>query len=195
MYLKIKRIFDIILSILLIIILLPFIIIISIILLIIGIKNPIYIQDRTGKNNIVFKIYKFRTINKNKEIPLFCKILRNTGLDEILQIFNILKGDMSFVGPRPWIVDYSKHYNKKQRKRLNVLPGLTGLAQITECKNIFDKIEKDIYYVNNISFKLDISIFLSTIKMLITGNKKDFGVSDISEEIYLLSTQKKKVIK
>lgn len=189
MYLKIKRIFDIILSIIFIVVLLPFMIIITLILLITGIKNPFYIQKRTGRNNIDFMIYKFRTIDKNNKVPLFCRILRETGLDEILQLFNILKGDMSFVGPRPWITDYSKHYNYEQKKRLDVLPGLTGLAQISNCKNIFEKIEKDIYYVNNLSIKLDLLIFLNTIKLFLTGSKKDLSFSDISEEIQLLSIQ------
>ena len=188
MYLKIKRLIDIVLSIFLLFMLLPFFIIISMILMFMG-MNPIYKQKRSGKNNKEFIIYKFRTIDKNKNIPSFCAFLRTTGIDELLQLFNILKGDMSFIGPRPWLTEYSKHFNKEQLKRLNVLPGLTGLAQIHEHKNIFDKIEKDLEYVDNISFKLDLFIFFNTIKMIITGKKKSFTPDDINQEIMMLTEQ------
>lgn len=190
MYLKIKRIIDIILSLVLLILLIPFFIVIIIILRLIGIKNPIFKQKRSGKNNKEFMIYKFRTMNNNNNnIPPFCKFLRTTGIDETLQLFNILKGEMSFIGPRPWIFEYSKHFNNKQMKRLDVLPGLTGFAQIHNCKNIFEKIELDLEYIDKLSFKLDILIFLNTIKIVLTGKKKEFSSTDINNEIALLSEQ------
>lgn len=188
MYLKIKRTIDIILSLVLLILLIPFFMVIIIILRLIGIKNPFFTQKRSGKNNKEFLIYKFRTMNNN-HIPTFCKFLRTTGLDETLQLFNILKGEMSFIGPRPWIFEYSKHFNNKQMKRLDVLPGLTGFAQIHNCKNIFKKIELDLEYIDKLSFKLDIFIFLNTIKIVLTGKKKEFSSTDINDEIALLSEQ------
>lgn len=187
MYLEIKRLFDILFSFVLLIILLPIFLVISLILIMCG-MNPIYKQKRSGINNSEFTIYKFRTI-KNNNINSFCELLRKTGIDELLQLINILKGDMSFIGPRPWIVEYSKHFNNRQMKRLNVLPGLTGLAQISEHRNIFDKIDNDIYYVNNLSFKLDIYIFINTIKLVLTGKKNEFSNDDINEEIKLLTNQ------
>ena len=188
MYLKIKRIIDVILSLVSLLLLIPFFMVIIIILEFIGIKNPIFKQKRSGKNNKEFIIYKFRTMHNNN-IPPFCKFLRATGIDELLQLFNIFKGEMSFIGPRPWIFEYSKHFNEKQMKRLDVLPGLTGLAQIHNCKNIFEKIEIDLEYVNSLSFKLDLLIFLETIKIVLTGKKKEFSSTDINQEIALLSEQ------
>ncbi|MDD2435017.1 MAG: sugar transferase [Bacilli bacterium] len=192
MYLKVKRFSDMLLSLIFIIILFPFFIIIMIILKLIGIKNPFYSQKRSAKHNKEFTIYKFRTIDEKKSIPKFCLFLRKKGVDELLQLFNILKGDMSFVGPRPWIVEYSKYFNDTQMKRLDVLPGLTGLAQVSDCKNIFEKIEKDIYYVNNLSFKLDFSIFLRTIKLVLFESKKEFDINNINNEIELLKNQAEK---
>ena len=192
MYLRIKRIVDIILSFFLIIILFPLFIIIYFLLIFFKIENPIFKQERSGKNAKKFIIYKFRTIDQKGNISLFCNFLRSTGLDEILQLINILKGDMSFVGPRPWIIEYEKNFTKKERGRLAVLPGLTGLAQISKCDNIFDKINKDLEYIENISFKTDFLILLNTFKLLLFGNKKDLSNTDIEKEIYLLSTKKRK---
>lgn len=182
MYKYLKRIIDIIFTIVLTIILLPLLLIIFLTLLLNKI-NPIYTQERTGKNNYVFKIYKFRTMRNNITINRFCLFLRRTGLDELPQLFNILKGEMSFVGPRPWILEYSKYYNKKQKKRLNVLPGLTGYAQINLCNNINEKIQFDLYYVDNISFKFDLYIIYKTIIMFLYKEKKEYLENEIATEI------------
>lgn len=188
MYIASKRIIDIIVSFILLILLCPFLMMVAILLIINGMGNPIFIQKRSGKNNNEFMIYKFKTMNGD-EISKFCDFLRKTGIDELPQLLNILKGDMSFIGPRPWILEYSKNFNQKQMNRLNVLPGLTGLAQVTDCKDIFEKIDKDIYYVNNLSFILDFSILIKTFKMFFIGEKRDFSGYAISEEIYLLASQ------
>ena len=190
MNLKIKRILDIMLSIILLILLIPLFIIIIVGLKINKVEKVVFSQIRTGKDNKLFNIYKFRTIYGKKENK-FCSFLRRTGLDELPQLINILKGEMSFVGPRPWIVDYSKYFTKKQFKRLNVLPGLTGLAQVTNCKDIFDKINKDIQYINNISLSLDIKIILKTIKLVFMNNKKEINETGIEQEINLLKKQKR----
>ena len=190
MYLKIKRISDLLISVILIIILSPFFGLIYIILKISGIDKPIYKQIRSGKDNKNFMIYKFRTYNKKNCVSSFCKVLRKTGLDELLQLFNILKGDMSFVGPRPWLIEYSKYFTDEQKKRLNLLPGLTGLTQVTYLNNVFEKITNDIYYIDNVSLKMDIYIIFNTIKIILLGQKEDFSKEEIRKEIYALSIQK-----
>lgn len=192
MYLKIKKIIEIILAIILIIVLFPFFVMIYILLKLSKIKSPIFKQQRSGKDNKIFTIYKFTTLDENNKTTKLFDFLRKTGIDELPQLFNILKGEMSFIGPRPWIIEYSKYFNKKQMKRLNVLPGITGLAQISDCENIFQKINKDIYYVDNLSFKLDIYVFFSTIKVILLGRKKDYSSNDINEDIELLKKQKKR---
>lgn len=191
MYLKIKRIIDLFISLIVLIPLIPIYLVIAIILKIIGIKNPIFKQERTGKDGKNFIIYKFTTIDDNKNIPKFCMFLRKTGLDETLQIINIIKGDMSLIGPRPWMKEYNKYFTKRQKRRLEVLPGLTGLAQTRNPKDIFEKIEYDVYYVDNISLKLDIYIFFSSFNWIIFGKKNEYSSSDIAEELEQLKKYKK----
>lgn len=182
MYLKTKRIFDIVFSILFIIILIPLFIVI-IIYLKSSSNRVFFCQNRTGKNSKNFKIYKFNTSNENNSF------LRKTGLDEIPQLFNILKGDMSFVGPRPWILEYSKYFNSEQKKRLEVMPGLTGYSQISKSKDIFEKIDKDLFYINNISILLDIKIMFKTISIVLKNEKIDYSEKEIKKEIEDLRKQ------
>ena len=190
MYKYIKKILDFIFSLILIIILLIPMIIISILILIIDRQNFIFKQDRTGLNGKNFKILKFRTMKKGKPTGLGKKI-RRLSLDELPQIFNILKGDMSFIGPRPWIPEYYENMNKKQKRRVSVLPGLTGLAQVSGRNDIdvFKKIDYDLEYVDNFSFKQDISIIFKTICVIF---KKDSDISEegINREIKELEKQK-----
>ena len=191
MYKKyIKKILDKLLSLVFIIILIPSYIIISLLIIIIDRNNVIYKQNRTGLNGKVFKIYKFSTI-KNDKVTKLGIILRTLSLDEIPQFFNVLKEEMSIVGPRPWVMDYYENMTEEQRKRTKVLPGLIGLAQVNGRKDIsiFDKINYDIEYVNNISFFLDLKIF---IKSLTTIIKKDsFNVNYIDLEVTKLKENKR----
>ena len=171
-----KRIFDI----FILFLFLPlwlFLLIILILLVYIKLGSPIFfIQTRVGKDNKLFKLFKFRTmINYNNNLsnyPLdkdrltnFSKYLRSTSLDELPELWNILKGDMSFVGPRPLLKEYIPLYNKKQIQRHNVKPGITGWAQING-RNLISWEEKfvlDVWYVENYSFWLDIKILWRTI--------------------------------
>ena len=176
MYAKyIKRILDLILSLMALILLMPLMLIIGI-LVAINLGNPIiFKQKRPGKDKKIFTLYKFRTMTDEKDekgkllpdsqrLTKFGKFLRSTSLDELPELINILKGDMSIVGPRPLLVEYLKLYNEEQKHRHDVRPGLTGLAQ-TSGRNAItweEKFEKDIEYVHNISFIGDVKIIIKT---------------------------------
>lgn len=181
MYKKyIKRILDIILSLIAIIVTLPIFLIVGILILIFIGQPAIFRQKRPGKNEKIFTMYKFRTMTNKKDkdgnllpnelrLTKLGNILRKTSLDEIPEFINIFKGDMSFVGPRPLRIDYLPLYNKKQKHRHDVRPGLTGLAQVSGRNNITwtQKFDYDIEYINNINFVNDIKIIFLTIKKVI----------------------------
>ena len=181
MYKKyIKRILDIILSLIAIIVTLPIFLIVGILVLIFIGQPAIFRQKRPGKNEKIFTMYKFRTMTNKKDkdgnllpnelrLTKLGNILRKTSLDEIPEFINIFKGDMSFVGPRPLRIDYLPLYNKKQKHRHDVRPGLTGLAQVSGRNNITwtQKFDYDIEYINNINFVNDIKIIFLTIKKVI----------------------------
>jgi len=177
MYQKyIKRLLDIILSLLAIIILLPIFLLVGLLVLIFIGKPAIFRQKRPGKDEKIFTLYKFRTMTNKKDkdgnllpdelrLTKFGKFLRKTSLDEIPEFINILKGDMSFIGPRPLLVEYLEYYTEEEKHRHDVRPGLTGLAQISG-RNLLsweDKFKKDIEYVNNITLINDIKIIFKTI--------------------------------
>lgn len=137
----------------------------------------IFCQSRPGKDGKIFKLYKFRTMTDQRdaqgnllpdEVRLtgFGKLLRSTSLDELPELWNILRGDMSIVGPRPLLVKYLPLYNQEQKHRHDVLPGLTGWAQVNGRNSITweDKFRLDLWYVRNISFALDLKILFLTVK-------------------------------
>lgn len=140
--------------------------------------SPIlFTQYRPGKNGKVFKLYKFRSMSDKKDengellpdklrLTTFGRILRSTSLDELPELFNIIKGDMSIVGPRPLLVKYLEHYNSHDRRRHEVRPGLTGLAQVSgrNAMSWKEKFEKDIEYVDNLTFLMDVKVVLLTVK-------------------------------
>jgi undecaprenyl phosphate N,N'-diacetylbacillosamine 1-phosphate transferase len=179
----IKRIIDIVLS-LLILILFSWLYLILAILVRVKLGSPvIFKQPRPGKNEKVFNLYKFRTMTDKRDengellpdedrLPAFGKKLRATSLDELPEFVNILKGDMSFVGPRPLLVKYLPLYNEEQRHRHDVRPGLTGWAQVNG-RNLLsweDRFEKDVYYARNISFLFDLKIVFKTIAVVFKHN-------------------------
>ncbi len=137
----------------------------------------IFTQDRPGKDGKIFKLYKFRSMSDKRDkngnllpdrmrLNRFGRILRSTSLDELPEFFNILKGDMSFIGPRPLLVKYLEHYNSFEMRRHEVAPGLTGLAQVHGRVALpwKKKFEMDVEYVDNVTFLMDLKIFFLTIE-------------------------------
>lgn len=198
----VKRILDIILAaILLIIAAIPM----AIIAICIKIedKGPIiYKSKRMGKGCKVFNTYKFRSMKNNREelksnlsheemVTKVGKVIRKTSLDELPQLFNILKGEMSFIGPRPWIPEYYEWFTDEQKRRSDVLPGISGLAQVKGRNgiHIFKKIEYDLYYVEHISFFLDIRLVFETIVQVFKKTNAEISEQGIKEEIRELQKQ------
>lgn len=181
-----KRVIDFILSLIALIVLLPILSVLVIVTAIAMKGNPFFTQRRPGKDEKIFKLIKFRTMTNEKDengdllpddvrLNKFGKFLRSTSLDELPELINILKGDMSIVGPRPLLVKYLPRYNDEQRRRHDVRPGLTGNAQANGRNAISweEKFKLDIEYIDNISFAFDVKIILDTIKCVL---KRD-GIS------------------
>jgi len=176
-YMHIKQLFDLVIALIGLILLLPISIFVLIILLFVNKGIPFFIQKRPGKNEKTFKLIKFKTMNNNKNskgdllpdekrLTKIGKLLRKTSLDEIPQLLNVIKGDMSLIGPRPLLVDYLPLYSEFQKRRHNVKPGITGWAQVNGRNTISwqKKFKFDVWYVENISFLLDFKIIFLTIK-------------------------------
>lgn len=187
-----------------IILLFPIIIIVSIAIKCDSKGPVIFKQKRTGKNGEIFKVWKFRTMYVDNDVRDFSKadrrtrvgkFLRKTSLDEIPQFFNILFGQMAFIGPRPWIPEYYDFMNDEQRQRTQVLPGITGLAQAKGRNNIdiFKKIDYDLEYIDNYSFKEDIKIIFLTMKTVISKTGADAGKSTIKKELNALKISSSKI--
>ena len=192
MYKNIKTILDLIFALLLFFIMFaPMVIILLVNLISLG-ESPLFIQSRPGKNLKAFKLFKFKTmktkidqsgalLQDDLRVTRFGSFLRKSSLDELPQIFNIMMLQMSFIGPRPLLHEYEKHYNSEQIRRHEVKPGITGLAQING-RNFLsweEKFRLDLEYVNKISLKLDIFIFFRTLIYLFKTN----SVNDVREEI------------
>lgn len=201
-YEVIKRIFDILLSLLGIIITLPIMILIAIAIRIDSEGPIIFKQERTGKYGKNFNVWKFRTMVASNNVRDFSKkdehtkvgnFLRKTSLDELPQLFNIFLGKMSFIGPRPWITDYYENMNKRQKHRVDVTPGLTGLAQVNGRNNItiIKKINYDLEYIDNYGLYQDIKIVFLTIKIVLSKVGSDAGKSTIKNELEDLKLQNK----
>jgi len=172
-----KRMIDLIGSIMGLLILSPVFLIITTGLFFANQRKPFFFQLRPGKNNRIFKIIKFKTMNDkldsegnllsdSERLTKIGKFVRKTSIDEIPQLINVLKGDMSLIGPRPLLIQYLPLYNEIQKKRHDAKPGITGWAQINGRNAISwsEKFELDVWYVNNCSFVLDCKIIAITIK-------------------------------
>lgn len=173
----IKRMFDIIISMTALVLLSPLLLLLAV-LVRIKLGSPIiFHQERPGFQEKIFKLCKFRTMTEERDangnlmpdavrLTKFGRALRTTSLDELPELWNILKGDMSLIGPRPLLVSYLPYYTDEERLRHTVRPGLTGLAQING-RNLLDwdkRFAKDVEYVRNLSFGLDVKIFFLTLK-------------------------------
>lgn len=160
-----------------------------------------FTQERPGKNERIFKLYKFKSMTDErdaegnllpdgKRLTPVGRFIRKTSLDELPQLWNVLKGDMSFIGPRPLLVQYLPYYSERERKRHCVLPGISGLAQVSgrKCISWDRKLELDVYYVENLSILLDLKICFTTMKkvlsqenvLVVTGNVE--GPLDLNKE-------------
>lgn len=184
-----KRVLDFILSLLAIIVLSPILFILILLGFVFMKGNPFFTQERPGKNEKIFKLIKFRTMDNRKDkkgnllpdevrLNKYGRFLRASSLDELPELINILKGDMAIIGPRPLLVRYLPRYNKRQRHRHDVRPGLTGYAQ-AHGRNALsweDKFEMDVWYTRHITFMGDVQIILDTIKTVL----KHEGISSES---------------
>jgi len=178
-----KRFIDVIGSFGLLLVLSPILIILITWLSIYYKGTPFFTQKRPGKNNVIFKVIKFKSMidafdkdgvllpNKDR-ITNVGKFLRKTSLDELPQLFNVLKGDMSFIGPRPLFVDYLDYYTDRELLRHQVRPGITGLAQVNG-RNALDwdkRLEMDVFYVENLSFLMDVRVIFKTVEKVIKSS-------------------------
>jgi lipopolysaccharide/colanic/teichoic acid biosynthesis glycosyltransferase len=202
MYLRIKRILDFIFALILLIIASPIMIIAAIVIRLESKGSAIFKQQRPGKDGKIFKVYKFRTMKvetENDEKPLsdmermtkVGRFLRKTSIDELPQLMNIIKGEMSFIGPRPLLVQYLEHYTPEQMRRHEVLPGISGWAQVNGRNTISweDKFKYDVWYVDKISLILDLRILYWTVYKVL--NRKDVNSSEENTmEIFTGSTNK-----
>lgn len=200
MYRKyIKRLLDFLLSLIALIILSPLMLIISILVRVKLGKPIIFKQERPGKNEKIFTLYKFRTMTDERDdngkllsdearLTKFGKLLRSTSMDELPELINIIKGDMSIVGPRPLLVEYLPYYTEKERHRHDVRPGLTGLAQINGRNNLSweEKFKEDMEYVSKITFIKDVRIILKTVNKVFKregiAQSENLTMSNLREE-------------
>lgn len=189
-----KRLLDIIISVFALILFSPILLILAVLIRITLGAPIIFKQKRPGKNGKIFEIYKFRTMNSDKDVygnllpdnerlTSFGKFIRSTSLDELPELINILKGEMSLVGPRPLLVEYLTLYSEEQKHRHDVLPGLTGWAQVNGRNAISwnEKFKYDLEYVENVSFLFDVKVVFYTIKIVLTRsgiNQSSFNTMD-----------------
>ena len=185
----VKPVFDFLVAFVGLLIISPLFVILIVSLFILNDGKPFFYQARTGKYGKIFTIIKFKTMNDKTDkegnllpalerVTKIGNLCRKLSLDELPQLINILKGDMSLIGPRPLLPQYLKHYNKKQFRRHEVLPGITGWAQVNGRNTISweQKFEYDVYYVEHLSFALDLKIILKTIDKVI--NRADINNSE-----------------
>ncbi|MCL4138776.1 UNVERIFIED_CONTAM: hypothetical protein GTU68_030954 [Idotea baltica] len=192
----VKPLIDFLISLIGILVLSPIILCFTILLAFANNGKPFFFQRRPGKNERIFSIIKFKTMtdktdSNGKLLPdadrltSVGKIVRKTSIDEIPQLFNVLKGDMSIIGPRPLLPQYLPYYTKEESKRHLVRPGITGLAQVNG-RNFLDwdpRLKLDVEYVNTVSLKVDFNIFIKTVYKVLAS--KDIAVDATQAQPYL----------
>ena len=193
----IKRILDFIGALIMLIVLSPLLLVVTVWLHFANKgAGAFFTQERPGKNERIFKLYKFKSMTDErdaegnllpdgKRLTPVGRFIRKTSLDELPQLWNVLKGDMSFIGPRPLLVQYLPYYSDRERKRHCVLPGISGLAQVSGRNSISwdEQLELDVYYVENISFLLDLRICLTTIKKVLSQESVAVIPGDVGEPL------------
>ncbi len=195
-----KRTLDIIIAVVILIVTLPITLITALAIRLESKGSPLFTQERTGRGGGNFKLKKFRSmtvdndvrdLSKGNQIMKVGKFIRATSIDELPQLINVLKGDMSFIGPRPWIPEYYKHMNEEQRQRVAVRPGITGLAQAKgrNTLTINAKINYDLEYVKNISFKEDVKVILLTALAVLEKAEHTIDKHGIEGELEVLRNQ------
>ena len=190
-----KRFFDLIFSIIFIVIFSPILFLTILGLYFINNGSVFFYQLRPGKNEVVFRIWKFKTMNDAKDengillpdnlrITTFGSIIRKLSIDELPQLLNVIKGDMSLIGPRPLLIEYLPLYNANQKKRHLICPGITGWAQVNGRNTINwqQKFEFDVWYVENISFTFDVKILFLTIKKVFASEGINQGIDQTMEK-------------
>ena len=183
-----KRVMDIVLSMCAIVVLSPVLLILTIVGAVMMKGNPFFVQDRPGYHEKIFNMIKFRTMTNEKdengellpdEVRLngYGKFLRSTSMDELPELFNILKGDLSIIGPRPLLTRYLPYYTEEERRRHDVRPGLTGYAQVHGRNYVTweDKFRMDLWYVDHISFLTDVKIILDTVLVVLKRENVETG--------------------
>ena len=194
MYAVIKRVMDFVFATILLVVFSP-LMLLTAALIKIDSRGPVFFrQERVGKVGKIFRIFKFRSMvsdndmrdySKKDQYTFVGKIIRRLSIDELPQLFNVIAGEMSLVGPRPWVVEYWTNMNKEERLRASVLPGITGLAQVKGRNkiSIFSKIEYDIIYVQNFSFKQDVKILILTVLTVLSGRGLDAGKEGVMGDV------------
>ena len=205
MYKYIKRFFDILSSFFALVVLSPLLLILIVVGAIVMKGNPFFTQQRPGKDEKIFKLIKFRTMTNAKDkdgnllpdvdrLTKYGEFLRNTSLDELPELINILKGDMSVIGPRPLLVEYIPRYNAHQHRRHEVRPGLSGWAQVNGRNTVSweDKFDMDVEYVDNYNLVMDIKILFMTVFNVL---KREGISSDTSAtmEVFMGTPEKEEV--
>lgn len=206
MYAIIKRGTDIILAVILLIVFAIPMVIIAIAIKLEDGNEIIYRSRRIGKGIKEFNVYKFRTMKSDREelksnlaheqmVTKIGKFLRRTSLDELPQLFNIIKGEMSFIGPRPWIPEYYEFFTEEQMKRASIRPGISGLAQVKGRNgiSIFEKINYDLEYIEKMGLWQDIKIVFETIKTVVSKENAEISEQGIKEEIQELKINNIKI--
>ena len=190
-----KRVIDFCLSLIGLIVLSPLLFLLMLLGAVFMSGNPFFTQERPGKDEKIFKLIKFRTMDNRRDkdgnllpdevrLNKYGRFLRSTSLDELPELINILKGDMAIVGPRPLLVQYLPLYSDFQKKRHEVLPGLTGWAQVNGRNSISwtEKFKLDVEYVDRISFDFDVKILLLTVKSVLSREGISSGTSETMED-------------
>ena len=188
-----KRLIDISISTIIFVTFLPILFVLFTLIIIIDLQNPIFTQERSGKFGKKIKIYKLRSMKKTfneNHITKFGKFLRLSKLDELPQLINVINGTLSLIGPRPLYLEFNDHYKDNHKNRLKIKPGITGLAQVKvrDSTNWSRKFNFDIIYIRKISFRLDLYIFILTVKIilssLISKEKRPIEIIDYKSNFF-----------